>query len=228
MCGRFTLSAPSEDIATIFGVEDVPELRARYNVAPTQMVAAVRVDAERAERELVQLRWGLVPAWARDESIGNKLINARGETLAEKASFKNAFKKRRCLVVADGFYEWQKAGTGKQPFHIQMKDGKPFGFAGLWERWTRGHQPVETCTIVTTEPNELVAPIHRRMPVILAPSAWEAWLDPDNDDTDTLAGLLTAYPAGEMSAQAVSKAVNNPKNDDVMCIQPVPSGDLFL
>jgi putative SOS response-associated peptidase YedK len=229
MCGRFTLSAPSEDIATVFDVHQIPGvLEPRYNIAPTQMVAAVRVDPESSARELVRLRWGLVPAWAEDPAIGNKLINARGETVGSKASFKRAFKSRRCLVVADGFYEWQKAGKGKQPFHIKMKDGKPFALAGLWERWTRGDQPIESVTIVTTEPNDLVKPIHRRMPVILHPSDWDAWLDPGNEDIDALAVLLTAFPADAMVAQAVSKAVNNPKNDAPVCVEPVASGDLFL
>jgi putative SOS response-associated peptidase YedK len=228
MCGRFTLSAPSEEIATIFGVAEVPDLPPRYNVAPSQMVAAVRVGPESGVREFILLHWGLVPAWARDPAIGNKLINARSETVAEKASFKGAFRSRRCLVLADGFYEWKRSDRGKQPFHVRMRDQRPFAFAGLWERWTRGDAPIESCTILTTDANEAVGAIHRRMPVILHPTDWAAWLDPDNQDTDALQRMLRAFPAEGMSAQAVSTAVNTPRNDSPACVEPVPSGDLFL
>ncbi len=227
MCGRFTLSAPSEEIADIFGV-DVAELPPRYNIAPTQRVAVVRVDPASGDRELVELVWGLVPAWAKDPAIGNKLINARGETVHEKASFKRAFERRRCLVVADGFFEWRKTEQGKQPFHITLKDGTPFAFAGLWERWTRAGPPIESCTIVTTAANDLLGPIHRRMPVILHACDWAAWLDPANRDVEALAGLLTAFPSGSMTARAVGKAVNDARHEGADCVAPVPSGDLFL
>lgn len=171
MCGRFTLRSNAHQVAEEFGLATfVPDLTPRYNVAPSQHVFIVRLNDEH-QRFLASVRWGLVPAWADDVKIGYKLINARCDTVATKPSFRQAFKKRRCLVVADGFYEWQKLDArNKQPYYIRLKDERPFAFAGLWERWSKGGEPVESCTIVTTEPNELMEPLHDRMPVILPPS----------------------------------------------------------
>ena len=229
MCGRFSLNADPTQLKKMFPWLNVPDnMEARYNVAPTQPVAVVPNDGE---NRLDFFIWGLIPSWAKDPNIGSRMINARAETVDQKPSFKAAFRRRRCLVLADGFYEWkQETGSkAKTPMYIKLKSGDPFGMAGLWEIWHNGDgSEIRSCTIITTEPNALVQPIHRRMPVILHPSEWDTWLDPANDDTDSLAGLLTAFPADAMTAQAVSKAVNNPRNDGAECIAPVPSGDLFL
>ncbi|MEW6337912.1 MAG: SOS response-associated peptidase [Acidobacteriota bacterium] len=220
MCGRFTMVTPGQIIAEAFGLGDVPELAPRYNIAPSQQVAVVR-DAARAGRELGLLRWGLIPPWAKDRSFGVRMINARAETVMEKPAFRAAFRARRCLIVADGFYEWQKLGDRKRPHHIRMADGRPFGFAGLWESWTGADgQTVESCAIVTTTPNEVLAPIHDRMPAIVEPESYAAWLDPTQRDAAVLAGILRPYAAGAMVATPVSLVVNNPANDAPECIWP--------
>jgi putative SOS response-associated peptidase YedK len=196
----------------------------RYNVAPTQDVPAVR-PAKAGGRELAMLRWGLIPAWAKDEDIGARLINARGETAAELPSFRAAFRRRRCLVAADGFYEWRKAGKGpKQPFLVELADGRPFAFAGLWERWDKAPdgRPLETCTIITTRANELLAPIHDRMPVILPPADYDAWLDVEGTGVEAAKALLRPYPAAAMAAHPVSPRVNNARNDDAACLARLP------
>ncbi len=213
MCGRFSLSAPSEEIGALFGLEALAARAPRYNIAPTQTVAAVRQEG--GARRLVELRWGLVPGWAKDDAIGARLINARAETLSEKPSFRGAFKARRCLIPADGFYEWQKTGKGraKQPFHLRRPDGKPFAFAGLWERWTRGAEPLESCAIITTEANGLLRPIHDRMPVILGPESFDTWLGEPAPDPAALAALLRPCPDDLLTAVPVSTAVNNPRFD---------------
>ena len=177
MCGRYTLKAPREAIAEAFDLADVPQLLPRYNIAPTQAVPVVRLDRASGEREIALLQWGLIPSWADDPAIGNRLINARAETVAEKPAFRTAFKKRRCLVVADGFYEWKRE-NGKTPYYFRLKDSSPFAFAGLWERWEKGEEPVESCTLLTCEANGVVAPVHGRMPVILKPEDYARWLDP--------------------------------------------------
>lgn len=201
----------------------VPELPPRYNVAPTQPVAAVRRAAGEARRELVMLRWGLVPFWADDLKIGAKHINARSESAADKPAFRAAFRERRCLIVADGFFEWQKVGSKKQPYLFQMKDGRPFAFAGLWDRWRDPDKNrIESCTILTTKANELVSLLHDRMPVILKPADYERWLDPQVQDLESLQPLLCPFDSEAMSAQPVSKQVNNARNDDPTCIAPVP------
>lgn len=190
----------------------------RYNAAPTQRMPVVRVFD--GKRELVLLRWGLIPSWAKDPKIGNSLINARGETVHEKPAFRSAFKARRCLVPADGFYEWRKlSGGSKQPYRITMADSSPFAFAGLWERWDKGDEPLETFTIITTTANVLVAPIHDRMPVILDPADYDAWLE--SQDTTIPMALLQPYPAKRMSAYPVSTRVNSPRNDDAAVIERV-------
>ena len=181
MCGRFTLRAPASVIAEQFALFEVPPFTARFNIAPTQPVPVIRMRpgpslrARRGSRELVWLRWGLVPGWAKDPAIGSRLINARAETAAEKPAFRTALRQRRCLVAADGFYEWQQAGRTKQPYFIHLRDDRPFAFAGLWEAWEGAdHAWLETCTLLTTGPNDVVRPIHDRMPVILPPQAYSS------------------------------------------------------
>ena len=213
MCGRFVqytlFPLLQKEFSLKFG-EDVP-LRPSYNIAPTQEVPVV---VNEGGNRLTQCRWGLVPPWSKDSSIGSRMINARAETLAEKPSFKEPLKKHRCLIVADGFYEWKKTDGGKVPVYITTKDGRPFGFAGLYSDWrpTKG-EIIRTCTIVTTEPNELLEPIHNRMPVIIKPDDRDRWLDPDEHDPDRLLSLLAPYPSDEMNAWEVSHAVNSPSNN---------------
>jgi putative SOS response-associated peptidase YedK len=222
MCGRYTLLASPEALREEFGLAEVPDLSPRYNIAPTQQLAAVRRVAGQERRELVLLRWGLIPPWASDCSAGNRLLNARAETVADKPSFGPALRCRRCLVLADGFFEWQSLKGKKQPYYFRLRDGRPFAFAGLWERWSRGeHGPVESCTLITTEANDLVRPLHERMPVILPPDAWEVWLDPAVQLPERLQPLLRPYRAEEMVAYPVSMRVNSPHNDDARCIQSV-------
>ena len=222
MCGRFAQRSPSRKVAKQFKVEEVPPLAERYNVAPAQAVLAVREASE--GREAALLKWGLVPRWSKDPGIGNKLINARSETVTEKPSFREAFARRRCLVPVDGFFEWARRGDRKRPFYFHMRDGEPFAIAGLWERWEGEGGPLETCTLLTTEANELLAPYHDRMPVILGPDDYEMWLSPDVRDGGSLTRLLRPYPHGEMSAYAVSTLVNSPSNDDPRCVEPLPGG----
>jgi putative SOS response-associated peptidase YedK len=212
MCGRFTRSQNVPAIAEEFGVEQVScDLGPSYNVAPTQKVAVIIVDEV---KQLLPVQWGLVPSWAKDPSVGSKMINARAETVAEKASYKNAFKKRRCLVVADGFYEWQKFGEVKRPVYIKLKSGRPFGFAGLYAIWNSPEgEKLTTCTIITTEANELMKPIHERMPVIIPREHRDEWLSPMTEDHTHLLGMLKPYPAGQMEAYPVSRLVNSPKNN---------------
>jgi putative SOS response-associated peptidase YedK len=228
MCGRFTLTDPNQDLAVQFNLPEIPDMQPRYNIAPTQPVAAVRVapavkstDAAPV-RELTLLHWGLIPFWAKDPKIGSRMINARSETVAEKPAFRAAFRRRRCLVVADGFYEWQKLERGKQPFYVRLHNGQPFAFAGLWEQW-KGPEDllIESCTLLTTEPNDLIRPVHNRMPVILHPDDYDLWLDPEVQQADRLQPLLRAYPPGEMEAYPISRFVNHPDNDDARCIEPL-------
>ena len=219
MCGRFTLRTPMSKIAEVFGLDETLDVEPRYNVAPTQQVVAIRPGPTADNRELALLRWGLIPHWADDPSIGNRMINARAETVAGKPSFRQAFKKRRCLVVADGFYEWKKIDGKKQPYYIHLKDDQPFGFAGLWERWNREGEEIQSCTIITTEPNELMKPIHNRMPVIVQPTDYDRWLDLDFQNGEALEQVLRRYPADAMETFPVSTLVNNPRNDVAECIE---------
>jgi putative SOS response-associated peptidase YedK len=203
MCGRFVLLTDLRIITESFNVQNVAcEYRPGNNISPGQQIAAVlRKDDQNS---LVDFRWGLIPSWAKDPSIGYKMFNARAETIAEKPSFKNAFQKRRCLIVADGFYEWQKIGRMKKPFYFSLKSGQPFGFAGLHETWiSPEQQPVNTCTIITTETNELIKPIHDRMPVILPKDQEAAWIDPENHNQKELLSTLKPYPSDEMTMSEV-------------------------
>ncbi len=218
MCGRFTLRTPARDIAQAFGVS-APDTKPRYNVAPSQAVAAVRNRPAQDTREFVMLRWGLIPFWADGPQAGYKMVNARAETVATKPAFRKAFAQRRCLILADGFYEWQKAGSGKQPFLIHMKDDRLFAFAGLWERWEREDEAVESCTIIVTEANDLVTPIHDRMPVILDPADYDVWLDSTYADRKRLQAMLKPFPSSELEAYPVSRTVNSPKNDSAECVE---------
>jgi putative SOS response-associated peptidase YedK len=284
MCGRFTLRASARVIAEQFGLFELPPFAARFNIAPMQLVPVIRqcekgvgsllperpdgghrrealVVAQKTPdpffRELVWLRWGLVPGWAQDPAIGNRLINARAETAAEKPAFRAALRRRRCLIAADGFYEWQQAkkGTGpicaqhpegrsgkldpspfsqrgKQPYFIRLRNDQPFAFAGLWEVWEgpdRAHEQVgnlshgsrlETCTLLTASPNDLLRPIHDRMPVIVAPDDYRRWLDPAVEDPRQLAPLLVPYPSEPMEAYPVGGLVNNPTHESPRCIEP--------
>jgi putative SOS response-associated peptidase YedK len=224
MCGRYTLAAPSDLVEDLFSIDGPNELSARFNIAPTQEAPVVLVEPEHSpSRRLEQFRWGLVPFWAKDRSLGDRMINARSETVAEKPAYRASFKKRRCLVVADGFYEWQATGGPKQPYFFRLKSGQPFAMAGLWDRWDKAsdENPLQTYTILTTGPNEVVAPVHHRMPVILQPSEYESWLDPQNQDGTELKELLVSSPAEQMEALPVSTYVNNPANEGPRCIEPI-------
>lgn len=221
MCGRYTIKTPAKELTRLFGELPFPDLVPRYNVAPTQPVLCVR--EHHGEKQALMMRWGLVPSWAKDVSIGNKMINARAETVADKPSYRAAFKRRRCLVVADGFYEWKKLdGRGKQPWYFTLQDDEPFAFAGLWETWqSPDGSELETCTLITGEPNELVKPVHNRMPVILPPERYDLWMDPKVEGGAQLVSLLGPYPAEEMKATPVSDAVNSPRNDFPQLIDSV-------
>jgi putative SOS response-associated peptidase YedK len=222
MCGRFTLFEPDKVLAKEFGVSDFPPRSPRYNIAPSQPIAAVRAVLAGSGRELVLLRWGLIPSWSKDPAIANRLINARAETANQKPSFRNAFRRHRCLIPASGFYEWLRWERGKQPYFVRMRDGHPFAFAGLWDRWESPDEGVvETCAILTTAANDVLAPIHDRMPVILPPMEYARWLDPSLKDTDSLAPLLVPFPPEGMIAFPVNPRVNTPSVDDEKCIAPL-------
>ena len=226
MCGRFTFATAPTALVELLGLDEPPTLDPRYNIAPTQALLVVRavLQGETRRRELRLLRWGLVPPWADDPSVGYRMINARSETAASKPAFRAAFRRRRCLVLADGFFEWKRVGRGpKQPHYLRLRDGRPFAFAGLWERWRGPGDPPDellSCTLLTCAPNELVATIHDRMPVILPPAAYEPWLDPEQQDPAALQALLAPYPAEEMIAYPVGTGVNNPRFDDPSLIAP--------
>jgi putative SOS response-associated peptidase YedK len=209
MCGRYAFYSPSEATAALFGVSSASEVaRPGYNIAPTQTVAAVRRDTDDVP-QLVGLRWGLIPFWAKDPAIGNRMINARAETVAEKPSFRAAFRKRRCLVLADGFYEWHKKDGGKVPYFISAEDGEPFAFAGLWEDWVdkESGEHLQTTTIITTAANEFMSALHHRMPVVLRPNSATRWLDGEAvflDDANEVMPKMRAWP--------VDRKVNNARN----------------
>jgi putative SOS response-associated peptidase YedK len=221
MCGRFTLTTDSKQLAEAFVEFETPtDLTPRYNIAPSQPIAVV---ANNDQNKIEFFRWGLIPSWAKDPKIGNRMINARSETLAEKPSFRNAYKRWRCLIVADGFYEWRRnPDKSKTPMYVQLESQQPFAFAGLWESWrSPDDEVILSCTVITTQPNEFMANIHNRMPVILPRPAYAQWLDPAEQSPDRLRGLLEPYPAEEMAAYPVSTIVNNPRNDSPDCIAAV-------
>ena len=218
MCGRYSLIVDASVLAGVFEIDPPRDLKPRFNIAPTQTIPIVRAGRE-APREWAEVRWGLVPSWAKDPKIGARMINARGETVAEKPSFRSAVTRRRCLIPADGFYEWVKTDSGKQPHYIHFEDGRAFAFAGLWERWHKGgDEPLDTCTIITTTPNDLVAGLHDRMPVILQPEIFTEWLAPEPLASDRLQDLLAPHPVADMEAYPVSTHVNKPANDDPECV----------
>jgi putative SOS response-associated peptidase YedK len=221
MCGRFTLTASASAVKELFPLFDQAELEPRYNIAPTQAVLAVRRLPQAARPEIVPLRWGLIPHWADDAKIGYRMINARADTAASKPAFRSAFRQRRCLILADGFYEWQKTGKTKQPYYIRMKDNKPFAFAGLWEHWDKGEKPIDSCTILTTDANELMQPLHDRMPVILPPTVFEPWLDPAVQKPEAVQSLLEPFPSEGMTAIPISTYVNNVRNEGPACVAPM-------
>jgi putative SOS response-associated peptidase YedK len=227
MCGRFTLTRATDEVAQRFGA-DAGQFRLplQYNIAPTQIVAAVR---QNGTRMLEAFQWGLIPFWARDPQIGSRLINARAETLAEKPAFKHALTRRRCLIPSDGFYEWKKEGRSRQPFYIRRRDGALFAFAGLWETWESPEGEVRrTCVIITVEPNALLAGIHNRMPAILTPENESVWLDPGEKSLARLLSCLTPYPAEEMEYYPVSRLVNSPANDSPECLRPLDADEPSL
>ena len=224
MCGRYELHSHPTAIALAFGLARAPDVHARYNIAPMTDVPVIRVNVE-GRRELVRMRWGLVPRWAKDPSIGARMINARAETLAAKPSFRTAYRRHRCLLPANGFYEWREVSAApphKEPLHIGMKDGALFALAGLCERWLSADgDVVDSCTIVTTDANALVRAFHDRMPVIVAPDRYGEWLDPARAEADA---LLAPYPADAMLCFPVSTRVNSVRNDDDSLIRPTAGG----
>jgi putative SOS response-associated peptidase YedK len=231
MCGRFFLATPIEAVAQLFGVgriDALPRWQARYNIAPSQLVPVIREHsgADARERTLALARWGLVPSWADDPAIGNRMINARAESIESRPAFRQAFEKRRCIVPADGFFEWKRTGSRmKQPMAIRSLDGRPLAMAGLWERWrsTADEPWLETCTILTCPPNGLLREVHDRMPVVLEREGVDDWLNPDAKG-GALRALLRPYPSERMSMVAVGRHVNTPEHDDPRCIEEVHPG----
>ena len=222
MCGRYTLTVTPEKLRELFGFDVTPNLQPRFNIAPTQLAPVVRAGG--GGRRIDLMRWGLVPSWSKDTSIASKLINARGETLSDKPSFRDAFAQRRCLVPADGFYEWRKEGEGKQPFRIGMKGGAPFAFAGLWESWTapadadNAGETVETFSVVTTAANARLRPIHHRMPVIVDPADYDSWL---TGASEAAQAVIRPFPPDDMAFYRVTTRVNSVRNDDEGCVAPL-------
>ena len=221
MCGRFAFYSPSEAAVALFGVSTSIAIEPRYNIAPTQFLAAVRND-DNQQRELVMLRWGLVPFWAKDPSIGNRMINARAETVAEKPSYRAAYRHRRCVVLADGFYEWRREGDTKTPYFISLANGSPFALAGLWENWTdkESGESLQTTTLITTAANDFMTPLHHRMPVILESGTAGEWLAGSNDMLDDVAAITPA-----LQAWPVDRRVNNARNEGADLINSV--GDIL-
>jgi putative SOS response-associated peptidase YedK len=219
MCGRFTLKTPANQLLLAFGLSSGPPLVPRYNVAPTQEIPIIR--AGEGGRELSMMHWGLIPGWSKQPDAGGRLINARAETVAEKPAFRTSFQRRRCLVPADGYYEWVAAGKKKQPYWIHRADEQPFAFAGLWDQWRpEAGEPLVSCTIVTTDANAATREIHDRMPVILDPADYDLWLDPTLSDSARLLPLLRPYEGDELRVDAVSTFVNSAHNEGPECLDP--------
>lgn len=223
MCGRITLYHTEREVNQLFQIP-IPSLEPHYNIAPTQNVAAIRCNPE---REFAWLKWGLIPSWSKGPKTSYSTFNARAESVATKPTFRKAFLQRRCIVVASGFYEWEKVGKHKQPHYFQREDGGPLALAGLWERWEQDETAVESCTIICTEANDLLRPIHDRMPVVLDQEQFPLWLDPEFSDTKQLQSLLQPYPADAIKGHRVGKLVNSPKNDTSECIKPISSESLL-
>lgn len=226
MCGRFTLRATPAELMQIFKTLREANWSPRYNISPTQAVAVIRKVQE--GRALSLMRWGLVPTWSKDPKSGPPLINARAETVASKPSFRDSFRKRRCLIPADGFYEWKATGPKtKQPYHISFADGRPFAFAGLWDHWEQGETAIDSCTIITTAANEQMRTLHERMPVILQPEDYDRWLDPEQKNAAALEALLVPFEPEPLTIRPVSTLVNSPRNDAPECLtDPPPPPDV--
>ena len=225
MCGRFTLRLPPQELQSFFDLVRVDDYKPRYNIAPTQDIVAIRQTAE--GRVGSMMHWGLIPHWAKDRKMAARMINARGETVSQKPSFREPFKRKRCIIPADGFYEWKDVGARyKQPYHITLQDEKPLAMAGLWSEWSDPEtgNAVESCTIITTAANSLMQELHDRMPVILPRESWAVWLDPDMphdlSEKEALESLLTPYSSSEMHFREVSRIVSNPRNDSPECLSP--------
>jgi len=222
MCGRYTLSVPPQELLTLFSLHELPTLIPRYNIAPTQQIPIVRCINEQGspQNQLHQVRWGLIPAWSQSGGDGKPLINARSETIGEKPSFREGYQKRRCLVPASGFYEWERSGTQKQPYYVGLTKWRTFAMAGIWEQWrSPTGEIVQSGCILTTEANPVLKPFHHRMPVILSPEDYTTWLA---GNVSEISSLLKPFPAAEMQAVAVSTYVNSTRNDDPTCIKPAP------
>ena len=216
MCGRFAFFSPREAITALFDVEFPLELELRFNISPTQYVVALRQPESGNECPAIEpalMRWGLIPSWSKDPRIGNRMINARAETVDKKPAFRSAFKHRRCVVLADGFFEWRRTDDGKVPYFISMKNRQPFAMAGLWERWSGGDSPIESCTIITTAANRAMTPLHERMPVILSVECARRWIDAANKSTEALRSLLIPADDDRLEYWEVSRSVNNSRND---------------
>lgn len=233
MCGRYRLSRRKQILEERFGAEGEDDWSPRYNIAPTQMVPVVRQHPKEPRRDLSQLRWGLIPSWSKDASGAARAINARTETVATLPAFRDSFRSRRCLIPADGFYEWQKRGSAKQPYCFEVDDGELFAFAGIWDRWKDPDgQWIRSCSILTTTPNAVTSPVHDRMPVILDADNYELWLDPGMTDTAAALEMVRPFDARRMRSYPVSGRVNQVQNDDAECSTPAtlpitPQGELF-
>ena len=229
MCGRYSLATPAEKVAEHFGLDEVPALSPRYNIAPAQSVATVRRTTDRETPVLEFRRWGLIPPWAKDPGIGSRMINARVETVAEKPSFRAAFRRRRCLVPADGFYEWKPHPKRRQPHHVRLASGELFGLAGLFEAWESPEgERIESCTLLTTAADAALRALHDRMPIILDPEHYRRWLDPDLQDPEAILSLTRANLSDRLRFRPVAFRVNDPKNDDPRCIEPIEPAELDL
>jgi len=229
MCGRYSLATPAQQVAEHFGLAEVPQLSRRYNIAPTHSVATVRRPIDASAPMLEFRRWGLIPSWAKDPGIGARMINARVETAAEKPAFRAAFRRRRCLVPADGFYEWKPHPKRRRPHYLQLAAGGLIGLAGLFEAWESPEgEIIESCTLLTTVANAVVSALHDRMPVIVDPEHYPAWLDPDLQDPDAILSLTRPSISDRLRFHPVSFRVNNPRNDDPVCVEPIESGELEI
>lgn len=225
MCGRYALRSPRARLEETFELQ-VPEwVTPRFNIAPSQAIAVIR--ERHGQREWAALRWGLIPFWSKQDNPRYATINARAETVAEKPAYRKPFRAQRCLIPADGFYEWKAAGKAKQPFFIHLKDDAPFAFAGLWDRWQQGEQVIESATLIVTDANAAMAPVHERMPVILSAEHWQLWLDQGHFDAQQLQALLKPYAGKDLELNAVNRTVNSPSNDSADCVAPAAQGDLL-